>query len=380
MINERIKLKRSDTMKKELIKFIIAFAMFLPAIVLTFADVQDALSLEPVIGQEKTAEKVHKKDIVPIVDNVIILFDSSSSTSDKYKKTGKRIIEVEKQILRERAGKTPDNDLNIGLYSYGRKLKTFYEMQPFNREMLINAIDQLPEKGSGPTLLSRTIQSLEPILEGLSGKTVVFLFSDGSYSTTSSKRPVQIARELAAKYDVNFQIISTTSVERQQAIMEAVASINESSRVIAFELLLNYPEYYSSAVFVIEESYIVEYGTRKKIVALKLDDLLFDFGTAKIKDKSIDELAKVGKVLVNKPETYVVLAGFTDNVGPEEYNLGLSHRRVEAVGNYLAKKYEIDKSRIVLLWYGEEAPVASNDTASGRQKNRRVLGYIGGIE
>ena len=162
--------------------------------------------------------------------------------------------------------------------------------------------------------------------------------------------------------------------------MKAVASINESSRVIAFEDLLNHPEYYSSAVFVVEESYIYEYGTREKIVALKLEDLLFDFGTSEIKDESIDTLAKVGKVLVDKPESYVVLAGFTDNVGPEEYNLGLSHRRVEAVGNYLAKKYEIDKSRIVLLWYGEEAPVASNDTKEGRQKNRRVLGYIGGIE
>jgi OOP family OmpA-OmpF porin len=354
--------------------------MFLPSIVLTFADVQDALSLEPVVGQEKTVEKVHKKDIVQIVDNVIILFDSSSSTSDKYKKTDKRIIEVEKQILRERIEKTPDNDLNIGLYSYAGKLKTFYEMQPFNKEMLLKAIDQLPEKGSGPTLLSKTLRSLEPILEGLSGETVVFLFSDGSYSATSSKKPVEIARELAGKYDVNFQIISTTSVERQQAIMKAVASINESSRVIAFEHLLNHPEYYQSAVFVIEESYIIEHGTREKIIALKLDDLLFDFDTAKIKDESIDELAKVGKALVNKPESYVVLAGFTDNVGSEEYNLGLSRRRVEAVDNHLVKKYGIDDSRIILLWYGEEAPVASNDTKSGRQKNRRVLGYIGGFE
>jgi OOP family OmpA-OmpF porin len=363
-------------MKKNLIKCIGVFAMFLPSILLTFTDVRNALSLEPVV-KEEVVEKVRtKKDIVPIVDNVIILFDSSSSMSEKYKDTGMRKIQLEKKILLERAGKTPDNDLNLGLYTFAGKLKTFYKMQPYNKELYINAIDQLPEKGSGPTLLTRTLRSIEPILEGLSGKTVVFLFSDGSYSATTSKRPVEVARELAGKYEVNFQIISTASGKRHQAIMEAVASINESSRVVAFETLLDHPEHYQGAVFVIEESYIIDYGTREKIVALKLKDLLFDFGTAEIKDTSIEELAKVGKVLGEKPESYVVLAGFTDNVGLEEYNLGLSHRRVEAVGNYLAKEYGIDDSRIILLWYGEASPVASNDTKSGRRENRRVLGYI----
>ena len=60
------------------------------------------------------------------------------------------------------------------------------------------------------------------------------------------------------------------------------------------------------------------------------------------------------------------MAGHTDNKGSEEYNLSLSHQRVEAVADYLAKEFNIDSSRIATFWYKEAAPVASNDTEEGR--------------
>lgn len=67
-----------------------------------------------------------------------------------------------------------------------------------------------------------------------------------------------------------------------------------------------------------------------------------------------------------------ILSGFTDSIGDQEYNLGLSRRRAEAVGLYLAAKFNIDPGRIVLHWYGEASPVAGNDTEEGRMLNRRV--------
>jgi OOP family OmpA-OmpF porin len=367
--------------KNGFIKISGVITIFFLLILLTFVNVQDALSLETAIVEEETVENVYEKiDIEEIVDNVIILFDSSSSMSDLYKPTGMLKIEAEKKILKERIENTFDNDLKIGLYSFSDKFKTFYEMQPYNREMLLKAIDQLPEKGSGPAMLDKTLRKLETILSGLSGRTVVFLFTDGTYSTQSKEKPVEIARQLARKYDVNFQVISTTDIEKQKKLLEAVASINESSRVIPFGEVLDHIEYYSGAVFAIEESFIIMKEKREKIVALALGDLLFDFGTSDIKDENTDELDKAGEVLVKNPNSFIILAGFTDNTGPEEYNLGLSRRRVEAIGNYLNKKYKIDQSRIILNWFGEAAPVASNDTASGRRENRRVLGYIDGLD
>ena len=89
-----------------------------------------------------------------------------------------------------------------------------------------------------------------------------------------------------------------------------------------------------------------------------------------------DQLNKVSKMLKESPGSTVVLAGFTDNKGKAEYNLGLSHRRVESVGKYLSQKYNVSNDRIILHWYGEIAPVANNDTEEGRQQNRRVVGFV----
>ena len=79
------------------------------------------------------------------------------------------------------------------------------------------------------------------------------------------------------------------------------------------------------------------------------------------------------------PNSHVTMEGHTDSTGPEEYNLGLSERRVASVKAYLVDKHGIDADRIIDLWYGEINPVADNGTEDGRQANRRVEIAIGGI-
>ena len=72
----------------------------------------------------------------------------------------------------------------------------------------------------------------------------------------------------------------------------------------------------------------------------------------------------------------LVLAGYTDGVGSEGYNLELSRKRAEAVRDYLLSKFKIDKDRITLHWYGKADPAASNQTPEGRALNRRVVGIL----
>jgi OOP family OmpA-OmpF porin len=110
-----------------------------------------------------------------------------------------------------------------------------------------------------------------------------------------------------------------------------------------------------------------------------LDQIEFGFDKSDIEVEFIQGLDTVGEILLQNRDSYIVLAGHTDNVGSEEYNLALSHQRVEAVANYLAKEFQIELSRISMFWYGEAAPIESNDTEEGRQKNRRVVGFISGI-
>ena len=67
----------------------------------------------------------------------------------------------------------------------------------------------------------------------------------------------------------------------------------------------------------------------------------------------------------------MIIEGHTDNVGSEDFNLGLSQRRADAVRSYLLQQ-GVDASRIEASGMGEGVPVASNGTATGRQQNRRV--------
>ena len=72
-------------------------------------------------------------------------------------------------------------------------------------------------------------------------------------------------------------------------------------------------------------------------------------------------------------DVIVELEGHTDSVGPEAYNQGLSQRRADAVRQVLIDRFNIQGSRISATGYGESQPIASNDTAAGRQQNRRVI-------
>ena len=97
------------------------------------------------------------------------------------------------------------------------------------------------------------------------------------------------------------------------------------------------------------------------------------FATAKhdINQKSKETLDKLVSILNEYPETNVLVAGYTDNVGKAEYNMGLSKRRAQAVTNYFTSKGLV-ASRFTTKWYGKENPVDDNATPEGRAKNRRV--------
>jgi outer membrane protein OmpA-like peptidoglycan-associated protein len=111
-------------------------------------------------------------------------------------------------------------------------------------------------------------------------------------------------------------------------------------------------------------------------LVLTLGDVLFTSGRADLRAGATGNLNKLVAFLNKYPDRTVAIEGYTDSVGSEDYNQGLSERRADAVKSYLAGQ-GIGSIRLSASGKGESAPVAGNDSAAGRQQNRRVEVIIG---
>lgn len=99
--------------------------------------------------------------------------------------------------------------------------------------------------------------------------------------------------------------------------------------------------------------------------------ILFDFDSYTLREASKINLRELAKTLEEYDETEVLIEGHTDNVGTDAYNMNLSRQRAASVEDYLSI-LGVSDNRLISKGYGEEQPVASNDTDAGRQQNRRV--------
>lgn len=106
-------------------------------------------------------------------------------------------------------------------------------------------------------------------------------------------------------------------------------------------------------------------------LVLTLGDVLFSSGTATLNGGGNAHLEKLAGFLNHYPGRTAVIDGYTDSIGSDDYNQGLSERRAAAVKDYLVGQ-GVDASRLTASGMGKSAPVASNGTAAGRQQNRRV--------
>ncbi len=111
----------------------------------------------------------------------------------------------------------------------------------------------------------------------------------------------------------------------------------------------------------------------KICMTLKIE---FDYDKSDVKPKYHDVVGKVAEFLNKYPETTAVIEGHTDNRGSYKYNIKLSERRADSVRNYLVEKFGIKGERLSTKGYGYTKPIATNKTAEGRQKNRRVDAII----
>ena len=322
--------------------------------------------------------------LVRKADNFIILYDRSASMKDMYGNTKMTELAAERKILIDKNATLPDMNWKAGIYSFTpgtsfENLTTYYPMQQYNKKTFSRTIAKMPREPKGATLLQQGLSELDKVLAEVSGRTVIFLFTDGQYTPVGSlPSPSALARTLVSKYDACFVVINTGAEKNNLREITAISSVNECSYMVPFEKLLGNPEWITSALFSVVEKKPAM-GT-EMVVGYEWQNILFDFDKFDVKKEYFDVLAKVGTFMKDHPKAQIILAGHTDNIGTWDYNIKLSHRRAASVRSYLVEKHGIDASRITLSGFGYEDPVATNKTAQGRALNRRVQGIITGVE
>lgn len=106
-------------------------------------------------------------------------------------------------------------------------------------------------------------------------------------------------------------------------------------------------------------------------IVITLGDVLFATGRAELRGGAPEGLRKLAAFLQQYPDRSIAIEGHTDSVGSESSNFNLSQRRADTVQAFLANQ-GVATNRMRTVGMGEGSPVASNDTNTGRQQNRRV--------
>jgi outer membrane protein OmpA-like peptidoglycan-associated protein len=129
---------------------------------------------------------------------------------------------------------------------------------------------------------------------------------------------------------------------------------------------------------------------QRQLVALKalstdrglvvtLGDVLFETAESSLKGGTTGDLDTLAGFLNRYGQRTVLIEGHTDSVGNDDSNMSLSQRRADAVMSYLVSR-NVDRSRLSATGLGEGSPVASNDSNTGRQQNRRVEVIISNVD
>ena len=122
---------------------------------------------------------------------------------------------------------------------------------------------------------------------------------------------------------------------------------------------------------------ILETRDTARGLVVNMSDVLFDTGKYTLRPLAREKLAKISGIVLAYPSLKLAIEGNTDSVGTELFNQELSEQRAEGVRNYLTQQ-GIPESSTTATGFGKTRPIASNDTAEGRQQNRRVELIVSG--
>jgi len=334
-------------------------------------------------------------------DNFLVLLDASGSMGEKYK--GQTKFKTAEQIVSRMNQTIPGAmNLNAAVITFGAGFSSdvtgTYGPGAYSKEGLESSLGMANYGGYTP--IGNAFSSGGVDKASMSGTTAVVLVSDGKQNVGMDAS--KAAQEVKNQYGDNvcFYTVLVGDDPGGKELMDEIARIGQcgfsttADTVYSSEGMADFvgaafcggePPAPAPVVAVIGDSdgdgildNLDKCPNTPKGASVNSygcwayqGDILFDFDKYDLKPGAYPILDEAIVVYENNPGIKVEVQGYTDSIGSEEYNLGLSERRAKTVEAYLEGK-GIDPNAISAKGYGEANPVASNDTKEGRAQNRRV--------
>lgn len=318
---------------------------------------------------------------------IALVMDHSGSMGEERAKVMQESIS---EFIRD---KFP-NDL-IGLIRYDHR--TVLRMKPIASEMdllMEHEVDGLAGMGGG----TKTVAALKKAVKVLSKvegdyQKLAIVFTDGINSDISGLdemlEEAQANDVIISGVDYGYNVTPNfldVIAKETNGIYHHIYNMEEFNLVFddLYYRMNNYyvleydqPEYGDHSIYIrtclerdtLEANYA--YNNVPRAGEIILLNVYFDTGKSTLKKSSEEAVDRLENLLALKPEIKVQISGHTDNVGNDEKNQNLSEERALAVKEELIKR-GISEERIKAKGFGESEPIADNNTADGRAKNRRV--------
>jgi OOP family OmpA-OmpF porin len=331
-------------------------------------------------------------------NNFLVLLDASGSMGEKYK--GQTKYKIAEQVVSRMNQTIPGGmTLNAAVRTFGAGFgsdtaKT-YGPESYSKSGLDASLGKANYGGYTPIGVA-TIAGSDDVAS-ISGNTAVILVSDGKQNTGMDA--IKAAQEVKNRFGdkLCFYTVLVGDDPAGKELMDKIAGIGQcgfsttADAIYTSEGMANFvgSVFCSSQVAPVVAVIADSDGDG---IADDLDkcpntpkgatvnsqgcwayqgEVLFDFDKAQLKSGAYPILDEGVTVLENNPGLNIEIQGYTDNTGAEDYNLKLSQKRADSVMGFLVNR-GIDPGRLSAKGYGSANPVASNDTAEGRAKNRRV--------
>jgi outer membrane protein OmpA-like peptidoglycan-associated protein len=232
---------------------------------------------------------------------------------------------------------------------------------------LVQTVESSPRAGIAAQDVANARASLDAANRLAESKTRV---SDMEFEATNAALSAQIANEKILTAEAN-EAIANGTAQRQAVLIQARERDVQKSTSQADDARRQANASEARADSLETELADLKLQKTERGLVLTLGDVLFDTGQATLTTGAYATLDRLAAALRQHPERKVLIEGHTDSVGSSENNQGLSERRARSVQVALTKR-GVEGNQITALGKGENFPMGSNDSADGRQSNRRV--------